>query len=319
MARINDAKIVTVALSPAWDAVCSCADMKWGQHRTVDLISSHPAGKSLNICRALDWMNAKSVAAGLWGSDDIKTAIADLKPLKNIKIAFTPALGRTRQNINLIDPATGRELHLRMPSPLATTRSISALKKDLSQLIRPGDYVAFSGSMPTEYLDETIALIKSCRNKGGNIIVDTSGKPLAAIVSTGSLKLIKPNLLELSELLGVKIPNNEKAIIKASRTLLDKVEMILVSRGSKGAMIITKEVVLSGRAVVDSAAAASSTLACGDYLLAGFISGLTQKQELSNCLSLAIKCATAKALDLIEYTWPKVAKKIKIEIVEVNQ
>ncbi|OHB58769.1 MAG: hypothetical protein A2Y07_10020 [Planctomycetes bacterium GWF2_50_10] len=309
---MGKAGIVTVGLAPAWDVVCSAGGLEWGQHRTVETVSEEPAGKSLNVSRALDWMGIGSVAGGVWGKEDIAAAMAAIKRLKNIKPAFTAVAGRTRRNINLLDPVSGKELHLRLANELANAKTIAAVKKDVAKIVRGGDLVVFSGSLPGGCAGEALGLVEVCRRVGGRIVVDSSGAGLKAMVKAGGLLLIKPNVEELSELVGRDIANTEAAIIKAATPLLDRTAMVLVSRGAKGAILVKKGIAISGSAVMDFAA--TSTLACGDYLLAGFLGAYSRGEDLSICLSAGLKAATGKAIGLDEMEWPKVAKKIKVEI-----
>ena len=304
--------IITVGLSPAWDVVCSTEGLEWGQHRTVETVSQEPAGKSMNVSRALNWMGIESVAGGVWGKEDIAAAMAAIRKLKNIKAAFTAVDGRTRRNINLIDPVSGKELHLRFANELANAKTIATVKKDVVKFVSRGDIVVFSGSLPGEYIKETLGLVEACRKVGGRIVVDSSGAGLKGMVKAGGLLLIKPNVEELSELVGKNIANTEAAIIKAVAGLLDKTAMVLVSRGAKGAILVKKGIAISGCAVIDFAA--FSTLACGDYLLAGFLGAHSRGEDLSICLSAGLKAATGKALGLGDMEWGKVAKKIKVEI-----
>ncbi len=51
--------------------------------------------------------------------------------------------------------------------------------------------------------------------------------------------LIKPNVAELGELLGTPIPNRASSLLKAARTLTDKVPNILISRGKLGVLLVT--------------------------------------------------------------------------------
>ena len=75
---------------------------------------------------------------------------------------------------------------------------------------------------------------------------------------------------ELSELSSRHVADGHVSLAEAGRELLDKVEIVLISRGRKGAMVITKNQVLQGRCP-DVNREVLSTVACGDYLLAGFL------------------------------------------------
>ena len=63
-------KIITVGLAPAWDIQCRGQGLDWGCHAQIDEQDVRPAGKALNVSRALAWLGRSSVAAGLWGRED---------------------------------------------------------------------------------------------------------------------------------------------------------------------------------------------------------------------------------------------------------
>ena len=58
--------IITVGLSPAWDITCRGKNLNWGGHENIDEQTITPAGKALNVSKALAWMGRESIAAGLW-------------------------------------------------------------------------------------------------------------------------------------------------------------------------------------------------------------------------------------------------------------
>ena len=84
-------------------------------------------------------------------------------------------------------------------------------------------------------------LARTCHRAGARIAADTHGPALASIVETGLVWLIAPNVEELCELLGCAVADTLERLVEAGRRLLNKMEMILISRGEKGALIVTKD------------------------------------------------------------------------------
>ena len=153
--------------------------------------------------------------------------------------------------------------------------------------------------------------------KGSNIAIDTSGKALKKIVESGSANLIKPNIEELRELLGKPIADDPVSIAAAARTLCGKVEYILVSRGKKGALLVGQDSAYTA-AVESGIQKPASTVACGDFLLAGFLAARHQGRNLPAALEKGIKVATARAMGLTETsTWQETDTKFSINIEEV--
>ena len=310
----SDFSIITVGLCPAWDITCRGAGLKWGEHQQINEQSVCPAGKALNISRALAWMGKKNVAAGLWGREDFGRMLEAMRPLAGaIKIKMTAADGATRQNVTIVDTAKRKEMHLRCKSELADRKSLGKLKVDLQKILGRESLCVFAGSMPDAYVNDIVDVINCCRSGGARIALDTSGTAMKRLVDGGGIWLIKPNVEELGELLGKKVRDDIAGLAKAASGLLDRVRIVLISRGGKGAIVVTKDRVLSGRCL--GGGKVLSTVACGDYLLAGFLKGLEDRLDMGFALETAIKVATAKALGWTESeSWAQAERQIKVVV-----
>jgi fructose-1-phosphate kinase PfkB-like protein len=302
--------IITVGVCPCWDVVCSGVNIDWGSHGVV----SHRrvvAGKAFNVSRAMAQMGKRSVASGLWGAVDFSEMSAAAQSLTGfVDLQFTKAAGRTRDNITVIDEGCGREMHLRAASDLASVESLGQLENDLCGMVDEKSICVFAGSMPGgELSDRVISVIESARECGGKIVIDTSGEMLDEIVDRGGIEILKPNLAELSELLGVNVADNPTAIAWTAKTLLDRAKTIVVTRGEKGAVVVTKDSVLQGRCVTKNKIV--STVGCGDYFLAGFLCG----DSLEESLAKGLKAAASRAWGWSEKSdWSETENKIEVEI-----
>jgi 1-phosphofructokinase len=313
--EVQDAgRIVTVGLAPAWDVRCRGRDLEWGRHVNIDDQEVWPAGKALNISYALAWMELESVAAGLWGREDydeMQRAVGRSGGL--LEVQMTAAEGRTRQNITVVDTLKHREMHLRRKSDLASPRSLHRLNLDLGRLVREGDTCVFAGAMPEgDLLEQTVDAVWTCHYRA-RIAVDTHGAALKSIVDAGLAWLISPNVEELCELLGSAVEDAPAKLAKAARPLLEKVEMVLVSRGEKGAVLVTKNHAWTGTCRMKREVL--STVGCGDYLLAGLLAHLSEKEDPAGALAQGLKVATARAWGWTESkTWPQVEKEIAVSV-----
>jgi 1-phosphofructokinase family hexose kinase len=287
--------IITVGVCPCWDITCYVEGADWGAHVRISAQNCEPAGKALNISKALAWLGTKSTAAGLWGRSDYQQLLEGTEPLSEyIRAEFTLVDGRTRRNVTVVDTVGKREMHLRARSELATRETLSLLQKDIERAVRETSVCVFAGAMPGgELLDDCLDMLGACRSAGARIVVDGSGNALKRAVDSGGLWLIKPNLSELCELLDQSITDEPKAITQAACKLLEKVEIVLVSRGEAGAVVVGRETSLQG--IVKSSVPALSTVGCGDYLLAGFLDGLVSSDDISFALQRGLKAAAARA------------------------
>jgi tagatose 6-phosphate kinase len=94
--------------------------------------------------------------------------------------------------------------------------------------------IVMSGSLPTGLHDGYYAeLIEICRTAGTKVILDTSGKALAAGAAAKPY-LIKPNTRELETLAGKKL-DTERDISLAVNDLRESgIDCVVVSRGKQG-------------------------------------------------------------------------------------
>jgi len=315
--RVNG-KIITVGLCPSWDTVCRLDGIDWGEHKTVSSASSRPAGKALNISQALAWMGEENIAAGLWGRDDFEQMLKAMRSLGGlVKVKMTAVDGGTRRNITVVDTANDREMHLRNRSELASRKALRKLEADLRTIVHKGSVCVFAGVMPEdEFIGDVVRIINSCKQRGARIVVDTYGDALKRILETGAVWMIKPNVDELRELLGEQVTDSPAGLVKAGRKLLDKVEVVLISRGKKGGVVVTKKGAWQGRCIGRSRVL--STVGCGDFLLAGFLKGLKDKSDADSALGTAIKVATARAWGWTEgKSWSQALREIKVAVERV--
>jgi fructose-1-phosphate kinase PfkB-like protein len=306
----EESSILTVGFCPSWDVVCSGVNIDWGCHGVVSQ-RWVVAGKAFNVSRALAHMGERSVAAGLWGAVDFSEMLAAVDSLSDfVDVRFTKAAGRTRENITVVDKVAGREMHLRAASDLASVESLGRLENDLRGMVDENSVCVFAGSMPGgELLDGVISVIEAAKNCGGKIVVDSSGEALDEIVELGGIEILKPNLDELSEILGVNVEDNPAAIAWTAKTLLDRAKTIVVTRGEKGAVVVTKDSVIQGRCVTENKIV--STVGCGDFFLAGFLCGV----GLEDSLSKGLKAGAARAWGWADGSdWDAVDDGIEVEI-----
>jgi 1-phosphofructokinase family hexose kinase len=310
--------IITIGLSPAWDVSCRGRDLDWGRHIEIDEQAVRPAGKALNVSYALAWLGRRGVAAGLWGREDygqMKNAVRRLGGWIQTRMTTSP--GSTRRNITVVDTLHHREMHLRLRSELASQRTLQRLNADVKKLVHEGDTCVFSGAMPGgDLLEAVVELVRTCHRGGADVVVDTYGPVLAGVVDAGLASVISPNVEELRELLRREVQDTPARLAAAAQPLMDKVGMVLISRGAEGALVVTRNGAWTGRSKVRREAL--STVGCGDYLLAGFLAGLQDTADPAAALGMGLKVATARAWGWTETkTWPQTENKIDVETVHI--
>ena len=308
--------ILTIGLAPAWDVTCLGRGLHWGRHVTLESQTIWPAGKALNVSRALAWLGQGSIATGLWGRADIGQLRRVLRrTTPQIEPYLTPVPGATRVNVTIVDPERAQEMHMRCPSALVSSRSLGTLTTRVTKRVQPQDLCVLSGALPGADLTEAVlALCRVCNHPAGTrLIVDSHGPLFKTVVQEKLVWLIAPNVQELEELLGRSIRNTPRSLATAGKELLEYSTSVLISRGPQGALLVTRRGAWQGRC--RRREKVLSTVGCGDYLLGGFLVGLRNAVPPRAALMLALKVATARAWGWPDHrTWSAARRDILVEI-----
>jgi fructose-1-phosphate kinase PfkB-like protein len=164
-----------------------------------------------------------------------------------------------------------------------------------------------------DLLADTVRLVKCCRSRGARIVLDTSGSALSQIIDAGTIWLIKPNVEELRDLLAEPIKDGPVSLARAGRRLLDKVEIVLISRGVRGAVVVTKQGAWQARC--PTRLPVLSTVGCGDCLLAGFLKALQDRPSMRSALTTATKVASARAWGWTDSKpWPQARRQVQVKV-----
>lgn len=288
--------ILTIGFNPAIDRILQCADFHLGGHQMAVPIARLASGKAANVNRALAQLSTDSIATGFVGQDDVEFFHEQLISVGpgRILCRFVEVLGETRENITILDPKRRQETHIREPGFAVSAEEAALLERKIAHELKAGDIAVFSGSLcqgiTAKYLTD---LIDRCENQQAKVAIDTSGDPLRAATSK-KLWLLKPNLEELGQLTGTKIPPDPAAVRDAALPLSVTIEHLLVTLGPAGAVLITAQG--SFFAQMNFAGQAVRTVGCGDHLLAGYLAEITAGRDPDRALHVAVAVATARAL-----------------------
>ena len=274
MTSIRNGHVVTLTANPSLD-------------RTLDLPGplvaggiirlagggTEPGGKGVNVARAIAaaGQNVVSVLPAA-ASDPIVTALHSL----GLELATVPVRSPVRTNYTLVDPE-GTTTKLNEPGAALTDATRAALTGVLHGHAAGARWVVLSGSLPPSTpVDWYADLVRSLRDTGARVAVDTSEAPLLALLSAGrdaAPHLLKPNAEELAQLAGVDeddVLRDPEATLAAVRTLHDRgVAEVLLTLGGDGALLsLADGDVWSAR---PPAVTVRSTVGAGDSSLAGYL------------------------------------------------
>jgi 6-phosphofructokinase 2 len=152
-------------------------------------------------------------------------------------------------------------------------------------------FVVGSGSLPPGVPNDFYAQAAAIARKlGAKFVVDTSGAPLVAAIEHG-VYMIKPNLREMRDLVGVELLNQNDWIV-AAREYVDagKVEVVALSLGHLGALLVTRDLALRAQALPIKPV---SAVGAGDSFLGAMIFSLARGDSLADAFRLGVAAGSA--------------------------
>ncbi len=288
--------IVTVTCNTAFDCVLEVPDFTVGEHLPGRYKVRHPAGKGVNVSRALASFQNASIATGFVGEQSLQEFELSLKN-DFISNQFLSVAGLTRENITILDSVRSTATHIRTTGYVVTAHDIDRLKKKVSLLAKKGGLIVFSGSLPEGIEPGVFAdLIQTALDKEAYVAVDTSGEALRQVIRK-PLWLLKVNREELQEVVSESI-GGEDNLIKAGIQLGNRISTVIVTCGEAGSYAFSGGTALMGQVDLAGETAVSS-VGCGDVMLGGFISAMVSGADMRTAYIKAVAAATAAAVNPI--------------------
>jgi 6-phosphofructokinase 2 len=280
--------IVTVTINPCIDKNTTVTGIEPEKKLRCSSPEYEPGGGGLNVSRAIQKLGGSSVAIYPAGGH-AGNFLEELAARENLCSKVVPIRNNTRENFIVFDNTTGHEYRFGMPGPEMS-------EDEWQQLIalietEKSAFVVVSGSIPPG-VPVTIfrELANVCRKNGSKLVVDTSGEALKQVAREGAY-LLKPNLLELGALAGVaEVEHNQVERIARSVIASGKCEIIIVSLGSQGAIMITKDEAIH---IVPPPVTQKSTVGAGDSMVGGFVLSLSRGEDIKTALRYGVACGTA--------------------------
>ena len=309
--------ILTITPNTAIDRTIEVPNFRVNDVMQGRVVASVPAGKGVNISRALGILEKPSIVSGFVGGSDLALYQQEFSG-SPAQVELVPVAEPTRFDTTIIDPFRNTVTHVREEGFHVNADDLACLSAKLERLLPSVSIVALAGSLPPGMDGQALArLMQQCQGEGRRVCVDTSGHPLAAALEQGCF-LIKPNARELSEIAGRPIENAVDAAAQA-REFLGKVQIVLTTLGDEGAVCVTSEGSWLGRVYVP-ADQVVNTVGCGDAFVAGFLTGLLSDRGVEACLRRAIACGAASAMTpsagtIEPPTVARLAKQVEIETI----
>lgn len=289
--------IITLTANPSHDrTVALTEELQRGSVQRAASVTSQPGGKGVNISRASVSAGVPTLAVLPAPKDDpfileLLSAGIDCRPVTH--------QGDLRVNITISEP-DGTTTKLNSPGPEMTDETRAAITETLRLRASDGDWVVLAGSLPPGAPEEWYAeLVTALATSGARIAVDTSDAPLRALVErldVAAPHLMKPNGHELASFTGHDgdaLEADPVAAAAAARALVSRgVEAVLVTLGSRGAVLVTAE---GAWAATPPPTTVVSTVGAGDSSLFGYLLAAIEGRTPPERLALAVAYGSAAA------------------------
>ncbi len=298
--------IYTVTFNPSLDYYVQVNNIKSGIVNRTASERFSVGGKGINVSLALKELDEQTLALGFvagFTGDYIREKVAEL----GLEHFFIEVKGKSRINVKI---KSNNETDINGIGADVTQSDVNKLIRKLKTLLKAGDWLIVSGSVPSSLDDTAYAeLFKKLKAiEGVNIVVDACGKLL-----TNTLKyrpfLIKPNIYEMCEIFGLNAIPDIEGIYACARALQNQgARNVIVSMGSSGAAMVTE----TKQALYVRAARGQlvNSVGAGDSMIAGFIHEYINSGNYFSALNFATAAGSACAFT------KNLANRAQIEYVE---
>ncbi|TBU88628.1 1-phosphofructokinase [Phytopseudomonas dryadis] len=287
------ARILTLTLNPALDLTVSLETLRPGAVNRSLGLSSHAAGKGLNVAQVLADLGHKVTVSGFLGTANA-APFELLFDRRGFIDAFVRVPGESRSNIKLAE-RDGRVTDLNGPGPQVDAAHQAQLLEQVEQIAAGHEAVVVAGSLPPGVeLDGFVALLRHLKALGLPLVLDSSGAALRAGLAATPW-LIKPNEEELADACGVSPSSPEQLRDAALRLREQGVEHVLLSRGAAGVDWLGPQIALHAQ---PPSVEVLSTVGAGDSLLAATLHGLLSGWPAERTLRLATAVAAQAVTQL---------------------
>ena len=276
-------QILTVTLNPAIDQTLEIANFAVGKVNRVLNSRQDAGGKGINVATLLGDLHVPVCVTGFLGSHNI-SIFEDHFQAHHLRDHFLRIAGETRTGWKIADTITHETTDINFKGLKVQPDEAELLLRTAEELSAVSAWTVLSGSLPAG-LDATYyrTLIRSIHERGGRVILDTSGPALRHALMAQP-EIVKPNQAELEELLDRPVRSIEEARTAASLLLVGRTRMVVVSMGAEGALFVTREAVVHA---LPPRVEVKSTVGAGDAMVAGIVWAQLHRFDLEETASWA--------------------------------
>lgn len=283
--------IYTITLNPALDRTLWVEEIRPDDSNRIKKEERFAGGKGIDVSRVLTMLGIASTALGFVGGftgEELEGRLLN----EGISCDFIRISGETRTNIIMNDMRTGVQSVFGASGPVIEPYELMRIIHKVEGLEHP-EMVIISGSIPPGVHPKIYRkLTEIAKNRNAKIVLDADGEALAE-GTRGLPDLIKPNIHELSRLVGDTLKDMDD-VISAARSVQKKgIRNVMVSMGPRGLLLIGEN---KSYHASHPEVEVKNTIGAGDSAVAGFVYGMVEGKSVKESLVYAVAAGTATTL-----------------------
>lgn len=285
--------IVTVTINPAIDIFVNVARVEPTRKLRCSAPKRDPGGGGINVARAAHRLGG-NVAAIYPTGGAIGKLLHRLVEREGIDSLVTPSHVETRENFTAYEESSGDQYRFVLPGSTLHRAEWEAVLDKLASLPGKPRYIVASGSVPPGVPEDFFArIVRHANALGVESVIDTSGPALKAALMEG-VTLIKPNLVELSDLVGMSLDSDGARIAACRKLTAEKrAEAVALTLGEDGALLVTAARAWRSQPMNIEVV---STVGAGDSFLGGMVAALASGKPLEQAFRVGVAAGSAAVL-----------------------
>jgi 6-phosphofructokinase 2 len=285
--------IVTLTINPAIDIFVNVGRAEATRKLRCSPPKRDPGGGGINVARVAHRLGGDVLAIYPIGGQ-IGKLLNRLVEREAIDSLVTPSHVETRENFTAYEETTGEQYRFVLPGSALHRAEWETCLDKLATLARKPKFVVASGSLPPGVPDDFYAQVaRYAKALGAKTVIDTSGIALRMALAEG-VSLIKPNLVELSDLLAAPLDSDADRIA-ACRMLVaaGQAETVALTLGEDGALLVTARHAWRAEPMQIEAV---SAVGAGDSFVGGMVAALASGETTQESFRVAMAAASASVM-----------------------
>lgn len=294
MASKSSRPIVTLTINPAVDKSTTIERLVPEDKLRCEKPRFEAGGGGINVAKAIHRLGGKPLAL-LTSGGPVGQRLQTLVKAEGVDIEVVETKEWTRENLNVLETYTGLQYRFSMPGPTLMPTEVEAILDTLMDIEPAPSFIVASGSLPSGVPDSFYSdVAKIAKKRGSYFVADTSGEALRQASESG-VYMLKPNILELSQLVGTDhLEMGEVDEAAMALIVRGHCEVVVVSMGPMGAMLVTADQV---EHIPAPPVTVKSTVGAGDSMVAGMVWTLSQGKSIREAVRMGVACGSAATMN----------------------